>query len=330
MPSRLASAYSCSRVRPPLPRWERRPPRRPEEMSRTEILERCRASPDLARSLLTVRDAISLASDSLRPRSFSSVLMWSYCRSRFAFHDCCGIVGLLLLLFQRKPPRSPFDETPRVPGRMGKQFIPRAGRRLGRSASSGPDRVFPLNPGPRGPRHASHPPGRKEGSAPPGVEPFRPLLPLRRARTTPPSAPSRVHRSIRYPVRPMSTALKGLDHVLQLQELDLSVDRLRNRREALEAGQEVRAFRQQLEQAETRLGDVRLELDAVERASRRLEGDIDSLTRKAKAEEGRLYDGSVANPKELEAIQHEVASLRGRRSRLEDNLLELMEQKETL
>jgi len=128
----------------------------------------------------------------------------------------------------------------------------------------------------------------------------------------------------------MSTALKGLDHVLQLQELDLSVDRLRNRREALEAGQEVRAFRQQLEQAETRLGDVRLELDAVERESRRLEGDIDSLTRKAKAEEGRLYDGSVANPKELEAIQHEVASLRGRRSRLEDNLLELMEQKETL
>ena len=68
----------------------------------------------------------------------------------------------------------------------------------------------------------------------------------------------------------------------------------------------------------------------MERESRRLEGDIDSLTRKAKAEEGRLYDGSVANPKELEAIQHEVASLRGRRSRLEDNLLELMEQKEGL
>ena len=128
----------------------------------------------------------------------------------------------------------------------------------------------------------------------------------------------------------MTTALKGLDRLLELQDLDLSVDRLRTRREVLEAGQEVGATRQQMEQAEARLGDVRLELDAVERESRRLEGDIDSLSRKAKAEEGRLYDGSVVNPKELEAIQHEVPSLRGRRSRLEDNLLELMEQKEGL
>ncbi|MDP9341884.1 MAG: YscO family type III secretion system apparatus protein [Actinomycetota bacterium] len=128
----------------------------------------------------------------------------------------------------------------------------------------------------------------------------------------------------------MSTALKGLDRLLRLQELDLSVDRMRNRRDVLEAGQDVRTTRQQVEEAESRLGEVRLELDGVDRESRRLEGDIDSLTRKARAEEGRLYDGSVVNPKELEAIQHEVASLRARRSRLEDNLIELMEQKEAL
>ena len=41
--------------------------------------------------------------------------------------------------------------------------------------------------------------------------------------------------------------------------MDLSVDRLRTRREVLEAGQEVGATRQQMEQAEARLGDVRLE-----------------------------------------------------------------------
>src|SRR5207249_1319209 len=114
----------------------------------------------------------------------------------------------------------------------------------------------------------------------------------------PPGAPEQGPRFV-YPVRSMSTALKGLDHLLELQELDLSVDRLRNRRETLESGDEVRAIRRQLEQAETRMGDVRLELDTVERQSRKLEGDIDSLSRKAKDEEGRLYDGSVANPKEL-------------------------------
>ena len=40
---------------------ERRPPRRPDEMSVRERREDSRASPDRARSLLTVRAAISLA-----------------------------------------------------------------------------------------------------------------------------------------------------------------------------------------------------------------------------------------------------------------------------
>jgi predicted nucleic acid-binding Zn-ribbon protein len=128
----------------------------------------------------------------------------------------------------------------------------------------------------------------------------------------------------------MATAVKGLDRLLELQELDLFVDRLRNRQDVLEAGEGVQAVRRDLDEAEARLGEVRLELDAVDRESRRLEGDIDSLTRKAQAEEQRLYDGSVANPKELEAIQHEVASLRARRSRVEDDLLDQMERKEQL
>jgi hypothetical protein len=37
IPLRLASSYSWSRVRPPRPRWERRPPRRPEEVSLVEL-----------------------------------------------------------------------------------------------------------------------------------------------------------------------------------------------------------------------------------------------------------------------------------------------------
>jgi predicted nucleic acid-binding Zn-ribbon protein len=57
---------------------------------------------------------------------------------------------------------------------------------------------------------------------------------------------------------------------------------------------------------------------------------VDSLTRKAEAEENRLYDGSVANPKELDAMQHEVANLRSRRSRVEDELLDQMMRKEDL
>jgi predicted nucleic acid-binding Zn-ribbon protein len=43
-----------------------------------------------------------------------------------------------------------------------------------------------------------------------------------------------------------------------------------------------------------------------------------------------MYDGSIVNAKELEAIQHEIASLKDRRSRTEDGLLEQMERREDL
>jgi uncharacterized protein len=125
-------------------------------------------------------------------------------------------------------------------------------------------------------------------------------------------------------------AVRGMDRLLELQELDLSLDRLQARRETIQGGDEAGAARKLRDEARGRLGELRLALDSVDLESRRLEGDVDSLTRKAEAEEARLYDGSVAHPKELEAIQHEVANLRGRRSRIEDELLDQMVRKEDL
>ena len=129
------------------------------------------------------------------------------------------------------------------------------------------------------------------------------------------------------------TEPRGIGRLLELQELDLSIDRLTARRDELETGEEVRVARAGLEQAEGRLGELRLAVDSLDREQRRLEGDIDSLSRKAADEQKRSplrYDGSVANPKELEAIQHEVESLKARRGRLEDELLEQMERREDL
>jgi predicted nucleic acid-binding Zn-ribbon protein len=121
-----------------------------------------------------------------------------------------------------------------------------------------------------------------------------------------------------------------MDRLLQLQELDSAIDRLVARRERLEAGQELAAVRRQTEEAEARLGELRLGLDEVGRTQARLEHEVETMSQKVAAEEKRLYDGTVANAKELEAIQHEVASVRERRSRTEDDLLELMERREDL
>ena len=124
--------------------------------------------------------------------------------------------------------------------------------------------------------------------------------------------------------------MRGLDRLLELQELDSAIDRLETRKRQLEEGKEMAAARAAMEDAEGRLGELRLGVDAVVREQQRLEREIDSMTRKAEVDEKRLYDGSIANIKEMEALQHEIASLKERRSRSEDDLLEQMVRKDDL
>jgi predicted nucleic acid-binding Zn-ribbon protein len=121
-----------------------------------------------------------------------------------------------------------------------------------------------------------------------------------------------------------------MDHILELQGLDSTIDRLAHRREQLEAGEELSAVRKEMEESESRLGELRLALDAVTQESARLEREIDSMGAKLGAEEKRMYDGTIANAKELEALQHEISSLKDRRSRAEDELLEQMVRREDL
>lgn len=124
--------------------------------------------------------------------------------------------------------------------------------------------------------------------------------------------------------------MMGMDRLLELQDIDSAVARLTARRSELESGEELGAARAAMEEAEGWLGEIRLALDALDREQQRLEHEIESLASKAEAEEKRLYDGSIANAKELEALQHEVANLKDRRSRVEDSLLEQMVAREDL
>ena len=124
--------------------------------------------------------------------------------------------------------------------------------------------------------------------------------------------------------------MRGMDRILELQELDSAIDRLDHRREQLETGEELSALRKEMEEADARLGEIRLASDAVASESRRLELEIESMSAKLDAEQKRMYDGSIANPKELDALQHEIASLTDRRARAEDDLLDQMVRKEDL
>jgi predicted nucleic acid-binding Zn-ribbon protein len=118
--------------------------------------------------------------------------------------------------------------------------------------------------------------------------------------------------------------------LLALQEADTAIGRLRARRAALEQGSELAAVRAEADAAESRFGELRLKLDEVGRDQRRFEHEIDSMTLKEQAEQTRMYDGSIVNAKELEALQHEIASIRKRRSVRVDEVLALLELREAL
>jgi uncharacterized protein len=121
-----------------------------------------------------------------------------------------------------------------------------------------------------------------------------------------------------------------MDSLLALQELDLSIDRLSSRKKELESEAELRGAGERMAETEARLGELQMGLDAVSTEQRRLETTIDMLQHKIDDETKRLFDGTVANPKELQSIEAEVGSLRNRKSRVEDELLDQMERREDM
>jgi predicted nucleic acid-binding Zn-ribbon protein len=118
--------------------------------------------------------------------------------------------------------------------------------------------------------------------------------------------------------------------LLDLQEADTALGRLRARRKVLDEGGELAAVRADADAADDRLGELRLRLDEIGRDQSRFEHEIDSMTQKEQAEQQRMYDGSIVNTKELEALQHEIASVHKRRSDREDELLALLETRENV
>ena len=82
---------------------------------------------------------------------------------------------------------------------------------------------------------------------------------------------------------------------------------------------------------DSRRQTVKRQLDALEsklaeltRPRRQTENNIEDIERRIAEIEVRLYDGSVTNPRELEAYEEERANLSGNRGEEEDKLLELM------
>ena len=116
--------------------------------------------------------------------------------------------------------------------------------------------------------------------------------------------------------------------LLDLQAVDTVLAQLAHRRRTLpelaaiaDCEQRASGVRGRLVDAETSLADLAAE-------QRRLEADVETVRQRAEKDQRRMAATGVP-AKEIAGLQHEVTSLARRQSVLEDELLELMENRET-
>lgn len=121
----------------------------------------------------------------------------------------------------------------------------------------------------------------------------------------------------------------AFDDLLTLQEHDTAADRLLHRRQTLPeraALAEAAAIRVELD---GQLAEARERRDEVLREERKLDDEVRTLEDRAKAEEAKMYSGTISSPKELQAMSADVAHLRKRARELEDEELAVLERRET-
>jgi predicted nucleic acid-binding Zn-ribbon protein len=107
-------------------------------------------------------------------------------------------------------------------------------------------------------------------------------------------------------------------------ELTLAAHRRRSLPELAEveqADKDLLSGRDSVVAAETAASDL-------DREIRKLEAEIDQVRAREDRDRGLLDSGSISSGKQLEDLQHELATLRRRQTVLEDDLLEVMERRE--
>jgi len=120
------------------------------------------------------------------------------------------------------------------------------------------------------------------------------------------------------------------DDLLTLQNHDSAADRLRHRRATLPERVELEAKKAAYDELESRRAEVAERRDAELREERRLDDEVRGLEAKAKAEDARMYSGTVSSPRELQAMQADIDQLRRQAAEREDEELEVMERREAL
>ena len=116
--------------------------------------------------------------------------------------------------------------------------------------------------------------------------------------------------------------------LLDLQALDAQVDQLRHVRAHPPQAAEIKELLGKRADVDGRLRDQRIVVDDLALAQAKADADVEQVKARRTRDRDRMDSGAIGDPKALERMQHELASLERRISTLEDEELEVMEQLE--
>lgn len=119
-----------------------------------------------------------------------------------------------------------------------------------------------------------------------------------------------------------------LENLLGLQAEDSAIRRLTHRKETLPEAERLAGINDRLAELNADIEIARKQTDEVAREQNHIEGEIELVDQKVEKEEKKMFSGSVSNPKELSALQAEVEALKRKKGGLEDQLLEVLVQRD--
>ena len=125
----------------------------------------------------------------------------------------------------------------------------------------------------------------------------------------------------------MKAAPDAQRRLLDLQAVDTALAQLAHRRRSLPELAEIETISREISALSDERVRAQVVVDDLDRDIARFEKDIDQVRARKDRDQTRLNAGGAL--REIEGLQHELATLNRRQSELEDAELELMEQRET-
>ncbi len=120
------------------------------------------------------------------------------------------------------------------------------------------------------------------------------------------------------------------DTLLKVQDLDTTIDQLRRRKETLPAREALTAATAERAALEADVTELRGLVTDLAGRQAALEDQIAQTATRRHNLEARMESGAVSDPRDLQAVDHEVHHLADRQSQFEDAELELVAEQEPL